>query len=65
MGRILPNQKAVDVAPAIGLAGTSEDHDRWFQEQVAEATSDGNFVDDTEARAGFDRQRARLEAGRG
>lgn len=62
MVRILLTRTAREGSPPIELVSTSEEHDRWFREQVLKAINDDDFVDSDQANAQFARQRAGLKS---
>ena len=62
MVRILLTRTAREGSPPIELVSTSEEHDRWFKQQVLEAIEDDDFADSEQAKAQFERQRAQLKA---
>lgn len=60
--RILLTRTAREGSPPIELVSASEEHDRWFREQVLKAINDDDFVDSDQANAQFARQRAGLKS---
>jgi DNA-damage-inducible protein J len=62
MVRILLTRTAREGSPPIELVSTSEEHDRWFKNQVLEAIEDDDFADSEQAKDQFERQRAQLKA---
>ncbi len=62
MVRILLTRTAREGSPPIELVSASDEHDRWFREQVLEAINDEDFADAEQAKTQFARQRAELKA---